>query len=154
MINKMRLKFIAITMGALVLLLISILVSTNVVMQNSNERTTNELLHSLIDSNGITPETPIKPGSGPPHAQPNDLTEAFCVKLDTDGNITEVLNNDTTNEEEIIELAAMVMDEGLTEGKISNYKYIIAQKDYGQIMVFADQSVQNQLLDNLKTFLI
>ena len=38
MINKMRLKFIAITMGALLLLLASIFITTNIVMDRNNDR--------------------------------------------------------------------------------------------------------------------
>jgi len=56
MIKKMRFKFIAITMAALLILLASILISMNVYMNNNWDRQITNHLNTMVLLDGIPPE--------------------------------------------------------------------------------------------------
>lgn len=156
MINKMRFKFIIITMCALVLLLISILAATNFVMMRNNDISTDKLIDSVIQSDGLVQNQinalqPNRPEVGViPPIEKQSLIEVFSVKLDLENEIIEVLNNDPDAESSIIEMVNIALSKNKHSGKIDDYKYAISQKEYGKIIVFANQSIQNKLLDDLK----
>jgi len=117
-------------------------------MWNNNERTTDRLMHNLVMSDGVAPEIPDKPMTPPTRQQ--ELVEAFSVKLDSDNNIIRIQNNDPNTEDEIRELTEGIIYSGNNEGKIDDYKYLVEEKEYGRIIVFVNQSIQDQLLKELK----
>jgi len=149
MINKLRIKFILITMGALILLLIAILITANLVMQKASERETNDFLQRLFMSDGKTPDIPQKNPVLPPNQPP--MIEFFSVKLDENNTIIEIINRKTGLEDERAEELAMeAFESGKEEGTIEEMKYLIEDKSYGKIIIFADQTLQNVLLRELR----
>lgn len=168
MIKKLRFKFISITMGALILLLIIIFVSANLVMRNNNEQSTDRLLRSIIISGGIIP-TPqshenlgnqpnFKSSQGPqsppvqilPPPEEMNQTEIFSAELNTDNEIITIHNDSSYSTDEIEEYVNLVLISNENTGKIDNVSYIFEETQNGKIIAFANQSIQNELLDELK----
>ncbi|HKK94812.1 MAG TPA: hypothetical protein VJ916_00610, partial [Anaerovoracaceae bacterium] len=141
MINRMRFKFITITGVSLIFLLLSILLTTNIVLTKNNENASLDILKDLARNDGIIN---IKPGEnpiGPPKQMANNDT--FSIRIDSQGNVLDILNdNSRVSDEYALEL----LDLALSNEDTDSYISLVETKSYGQIIVFADQGVQNQLL--------
>lgn len=149
MIKRMRIAFVAITMGALLVLLAAIFIATNVFMENQSKNQIDEFLSDMAVTDGGPPMMPSQPASQLQNNQ--ELIEGFSVKIDTDGNVIEILNarsKITQDEAEIY--ADQVIKKGEDSGKVDTYQFLVQDRNFGKIIVFANQGIQNALLNELK----
>lgn len=159
MIKKLRLKMIAITMGVLILVFAIVFITLNVFMQTSSTRQTEHLLEMVAEQDGMefpldepmppTEDTFVQPGSPDPEMM--RAGRFFYVKVDDNGNTLE------TNSERMFDvsqteaeaLTKQVLASKKERGSIDNLQYLARAKDYGQIIVFAEDSIQSRMLSQL-----
>ncbi|MCC8123100.1 MAG: HAMP domain-containing histidine kinase [Oscillospiraceae bacterium] len=163
MIRKLRMKIIAVIMGALILVFALILIMLNVFMQSDSNRFTDEQLQAVIVQDGFA----FSPGNGDggiraggakdvaaapaPNHDFSRIGSIFYVRLDVDGNILEInaermfdFSTDTAEE-----YALAVLDSGKTSGTIGEFRYLAAEKNYGTIIAFSQRSIEARLLSQL-----
>ena len=151
MIKKMRIAFVAITMGSLLVLLAAIFISTNVYMENQSNKQIDDFLSGIALFDSAPPITPSLPATQP--QKNHELIEGFSIKIDLDGHIIEILNaRSKVTQSEAESYADIVIKKGEYSGKIDNYQFLVQDKVYGKIIVFANQGIQNVMLNELKTF--
>ena len=149
MIKRMSIKFITITMVSLLILLASILVSMNVYMDINWDRQITEHMNTMIlhDGNMLEKKVDI---NVPPPGRPN-LIQGFAARIDSDGTLIEITQENLSFSEEEIEI---YIEEALANsedtGEIDGMRYIIRDKEYGKIIVFADSSLQDVMMNNLR----
>ncbi|PLX32739.1 MAG: hypothetical protein C0604_04780 [Clostridiales bacterium] len=149
MIKKLRIRFIVITMSSLLILLASILFTMNVYMQKNWDNQIDRNLNSMVLLDGKMPEMNIRPGMPPPQ-NPSHI-QGFSVKIDDAGNILEIDNgNSSVSEEAVLEYAANALEDGGEEGEIGVIRYMTGEKPYGKIIAFADSSLSDVIMKNLR----
>ncbi len=179
MIKKLRLKFIIIVMGALLLVFISMFLTLNIFMNRISETQTSKLLEDIAANDGIViydkraenfkhftpngdiPEPPIgdmfenrKDDFGK-RFDYNDMLSMgrfFYVRLDTEGNTLDIWadNMFSMTDEEAVEYASQAVLKNKASGQINNLQYLVAEKDYGTLVIFSERGIELQLLDQLK----
>lgn len=174
MIKKLQFKFVAIMLGVLLTVFSIVVITLNVYMQVQSKEQTSHLLATVAAQDGISfMQEPMK--SNEPGPVPNGnigeqeqtkvdpgrnkevtpemlrATRFFYAKVDTQGEIIELNVEMISGLEEVDADAyvAEVLSEGTKEGKKENYQYLVAEKDYGKIIVFAERSIERGLLDRL-----
>jgi len=156
MIKKMRVKFIALSMSALLVLLAVVLVGMNVMNYASAIRETDEILELLSHNKGRFPNPEGNKGDKlPPHMSPELPYEArfFTVLTDKEGNILQCDTNRIAAVDDILatEYGQKAMELGEERGFIKQYRYCIRQEENGIRIVFLDAG---RTLDSMKTFLL
>ena len=155
MLKKLKIRFVATIMIILSLVFVLIIGSINYFNYQSNERQSTSLLKSLVDNDGMIPKDP--------HGDPNasnplppgvyERERTFSIKLDPTQSMIAV--NGSTDLSELSQEMANLMDAVLANGKnsgsVDGYRYQVAEKPYGQILVFVDQRISNELMDRLIT---
>nr|WP_320023989.1 HAMP domain-containing sensor histidine kinase [uncultured Acetobacterium sp.] len=155
MLKKLKIRFVATIMIILSLVFVLIIGSINYFNYQSNERQITSLLKSLVDNDGMIPKDP--------HGDPNasnplppgvyERERTFSVKLDPTQSMIAV--NGSTDLSELSQEMANLMDAVLANGKnsgsVDGYRYQVAEKPYGQILVFVDQRISNEMMDRLIT---
>jgi len=160
-IKRLQLKFIAIMMGVLLTVFAVVFVTLNAMMQASSSRQMEMLLQAVADHDGIGF---LFPFGDLPDSIPQDLSELpmpapqilrsgrfFFVKVDRDHNMLDA-NYDMIFDltmETAWEYTDTVLSENKTSGKIETFQYLVAEKDYGKIVVFAERGMEMQLLSRL-----
>ncbi len=149
MIKKLRFRFIAITISSLFILLASILFTMNVYMQINWDKQVVQHLNSMSMFDGEMPEIRIRPNMPPPQ-NPSHI-QGFSVKMDAAENIIDINNEDSSfSEESVIEYVQAALEDGGQDGEIGAIRYMAVEKDYGKIIVFADSSLQDVMMSNLR----
>ncbi|MHC1693818.1 MAG: sensor histidine kinase [Eubacteriales bacterium] len=164
MIKRLRIKFIAVTMGVLVLVFVIVFATLNIYMRTSSSAMTRQLLQMVAVEDGFTfPGIPDRQPPAktlditqydPPSYERRDIFRAgrfFYVKLTRDGDVLE------TNHEMMFDFtqqqaeayAQTVFKKMNDSGSIDNLQYLKAEKDYGYIVVFAEKSIELQMLSRL-----
>lgn len=147
MIKKLRIKFICIIMTILTVVLLCIFGAINITMYKSTNRQTLETLTRIAHNDGQM--RPVGRLDFPIDA-PRDSMEYptpqlnFSVKLDTEGNILEILSDRSQvyAPSDVQNYLDTALQSNTTYGNIGNLKYLSMNKDYGQIIVFLDNSMQ------------
>lgn len=175
MIKRLRIKFIIVTMGVLLIVFGIVLLAINISMYTDSLSRSERLLEMIVEGDGlkgmfpkengvITPDNqngkslPVKsdfPNGGGhyPNAEngPNGQGTFFYAKTDDNYKITEsfydmMLEFSDTNISHYIELAVAT---GSTRGSIENLEFRIEKKDYGYIIAFVERSVESGILNML-----
>lgn len=153
MIKKLKIRFVTTIMIILSLVFILIIGAINYFNYQSNERQSFDLLTALAESDGIVPnDSPAMPGSSrtPP---PNvfEMEKTFSVKLDNNATLFAVNGSTELSllSEAMTILVKNVLESGEKSGSVDGYQYLVAQKPYGEIMVFVDQRISNSMTDRL-----
>lgn len=161
MIKAMRHKVIAVSTVAMLLLLISIFVTINLYMEQIAMEQVNGFIKNVLGHEGrvdhqspkivptenIPPER-ISPESIPPENIP--MVNGFSFLVSSEREILEVIYNDESIEDESIEqLVAKVKLSERATGSIDNYRYGVKVADDRFLVVMADTSVQNVMLEKL-----
>jgi len=151
MIKKMRIKFIAITTAALLLLLLAIFLLINIYMNYRSNEQVDRFLFNMIMNDGFIMENTI-----PPYAPENNRAfqggphlpiKGFSVKLDTNGEVISVFCDEIfLSIDDAVAYAETVYQSDNDMGKTDSYKYMRAQTYYGVLIVFADQGMQDHML--------
>lgn len=170
MIKKLRRKFILSTMSILVALFAVVLGTINYSYARMGIRQSEAFLQSVAQAEAIPHNRPGKNSSGswaqrllqesgalPPPTAPHpdgqdpgvdlggfdSLGQLYLVKLDTTGEITQIQSlteTSTASEQEITNAAQSALAKNQTLGKIDSYRYCVAEKPYGKILVLMDKT--------------
>lgn len=151
MIKKLRIKFIAITSAALLLMLLTIFILINIFMGFRSNDQVDHFLYDLVNNDGVLSEKSFSlAGSDStysPRESPPVLIKNFAAKLSSNGTIQSLSWDKLLfTEEEVMEFVENAYHAEAAFGKISGYKFVKVKKDYGILIVFADQSVQDHML--------
>lgn len=175
MIKKLRVKFMLVTLGVLIAVFVAMLIAINVSVTRDSKQQTEALLEGIVASDGIEKldfkvpkedfnnqdmSPPENGGHGNPFsANPGKNDEMngkgmgtfFYVKTDSEYTITEsfydmMLAYDDSDIEYYVDLA---VSSGKKRGSIENLEYLIGEKDYGYIIVYAERSVEQRILSSL-----
>lgn len=156
MIKKLRLKLIAVTMGVLLVVFVIIFVMLNIFMQTQSVQRTDDLLQRLAAEETFVPFPPERnnlfrpqPGMHPPDAM--RATPFFTVKVDHNGNILDTYTRMMFDfsQEDAQTYASQALSSNAAKGSIDHLQYLIAPKSYGKIVVFAERSIETQMLQQL-----
>jgi signal transduction histidine kinase len=144
MVEKLRRKFIIICVGAVFTVLFFIAFFTNLSNYSQIGRNADELLNILVENDGYFPrEKDHKPEYKlPPKMSPEApfSTRFFTVKIDNAGNLIQVDTGKmaSTSTKEAVQYTNKVLESNKIGGFMNNYKYTIAVKDYGYLLIFVD----------------
>lgn len=152
MIKKLQRRFIMITMGTLILVMLVLVGSINVINIYQMEHRINGAIKILSDNQGKFPKFDK---DNPPKKKPqlgfqmNEETQFetryFIVKINDDSSIREI---DTSHSAVTSEDAASYAYEIISEDKYSGYedyyKYAVVDEPYGKMLVFLDCRSQIQ----------
>lgn len=155
MLKKLKIRFVATIMIILSLVFVLIIGSINYFNYQSNERQITSLLNSLVNNDGVInldpPDAPHASNPLPPGVYERERT--FSVKLDPTQTLIAI--NGSTDLSQLSEEMASLMDAVLASaknsGSVDGYRYQVAEKSYGQILVFVDQRISNDMMDRLIT---
>ena len=159
MIKRLRFKFIAIMMAVLIVLFAALFITLNIFMHRNSEKQTHQLLKTVAEQDGfLFPPHKIRvqpvPEREAPFVPNPEILHAgrfFYVKVDHSGNFRET-NFDMMfdfSKEEAIEYAKSALKREKNSGYIENLQYLIVEKNYGKIIVFAERSIEARLLTQL-----
>lgn len=159
MIRRLRVKMIAIMMGVLVLVFAIVFLTLNIFMQSSTVRQTDHLLQSIAEQDGLPappagsmPQREDAPAQFPaPDPDMMRMGRFFYVKVDAQGEVLEAYVErmyDFTREEALA-LAQTALAGSRDRGTASNMQFLIAEKPYGAIAVFAERGIQARMLTQL-----
>lgn len=164
MIRKLRIKFVAITTGVLLLVFIVIFVALNLFMQLSSTAKTDEMLAYIAQQDGA----PAPPGNLGPKLSSEDKDAGqskhkhggremmrggrfFYAKINEAGHVTQLKTDNMYDftQEDALSYVQLVLQKNSTKGAIENLQYLVVAKEYGKIVLFAERSVETQMLRRL-----
>jgi len=151
MIKELRRKFVVVSVSIVIGVIMTLSILSNLATYIQINKHSDVVLDILIENDGkfpkltnllfkISPETPF-------------TTRYFTIIADDVGSIeaVDIGQVEAIETEQAITYAAEVLNDGSKEGRIDDYKYIVAEKDYGQLMVFVDCSREREMF---KSFLL
>ncbi|MGI6665387.1 MAG: sensor histidine kinase [Christensenellaceae bacterium] len=158
MIKKLQLKLIAISMAVLVIVFVIVFLTINIFMQTSSEKQTADLLSMVAEQDGLMlpPEEEMgkkemMPMEDFPQPERMQGMRLFYVKVDGAGTVLEVNFErmfDYT-EEDVLAVAEKAFANEKTKSTMDGFQYLIVEKSYGKIAVFAERNVEIRMLEEL-----
>ena len=156
MIRRLRIKFIAIIMTMLTVLLLVIFCSLNYMMVKSGRSQSYERMERVAESDGgAAREASVSPFGYRGEIRiftpmPRD-DGIYYVKLTRDGLISEMFvpYEDFISKDGVTKLVSEVLKAGKERGKLGNQLYIVREKDYGSIIVFSDEQAEDIIMQRL-----
>ena len=147
MIEKLRIKFIGLSVGIVFVVVATIISAINYMNYSRIVSRADNLLQILIENNGYFPE--IMQHMSP---EVRYSTRFFSVSIDDYGNIVAIdrVNIASKTNEEVVDYSNAVLKENKERGFIDQYRYKIAKTNSGGLIVFIDCSEE---LDIYKSFL-
>lgn len=150
MIARLRKRFILITMGSVILVLLVLMGVVNAANFLKTDQAAGELLQILADNGGDfpdrdDPDRPPGPDAGADRH--SDLspevpyeTRYFSVELKADGTLSAVNTGRiaAVSAEEAVAMAQALQEDGKTSGYTGSYKYLAAGADSGTLYIFLD----------------
>ncbi|MFI3212966.1 MAG: HAMP domain-containing sensor histidine kinase [Eubacteriales bacterium] len=160
MIKRLQLKFIIINICVLFSLMLSIIFGAYFYLQTNSNNEINEFLDTLISQDGVMTSLPLEFNDGTdPLAENSYGTSStpikwFSIKLDKNNQVIESHYEYSSLDEATANYyASMALDANTGNDKIQGFCYKIVETDYGKLGVFADQRIQNGMLENLLHFI-
>ncbi len=155
MINKLKRKFIMITMSSLCLVLILLVGTINIMNFNQTNKTAEETLRILSENKGVFPD--FKRGLEPPrdkrpgfeiNEETRFQTRYFIVKLGEDGSITAIDTShiSAVSSSDALEYADDVMASAKISGYSGFYKYKLVETTDGSMLIFLDCRKELQMV--------
>lgn len=153
MIKKLQRKFIAITMGSLLLVMLLVIGTINGVYLYESEEKVNGAIEILTENQGKFPKFEKNNPAQRDHksgfemnAETQFQTRYFIVEVDEEGSVYQI---DTSHiaavtSEEAAEYADNVMNGNKTEGYQGIYKYAVVEQSDGYMIIFMDCANQIQ----------
>lgn len=152
MIKRLRLNFIAIAMGALLLLMLSIFLTLNIYMKQVTVKQVDGFLQNVMDNDGLIRDQIHDPREGLPPG-PDDQLEhisGFSIFVSLDGTRMEVISSQGELTDEVMSAYALqVFDQKEYRGDVESYRYLAQNRGDGFLMVFGSTRLQNVLLSEL-----
>lgn len=153
MIKKLRIKFVALSMGSLLLVLLLIMASVNLVNYRGIIREADDLLAFLAENGGGFPQMRGEPQ---PKAMSPELpyeSRFFSVMLDSEGGLVSVDTGKiaAVDSAAAIEYARSIWASGQAQGVMGRYRYLRVAEEGGSRLIFLDCG---RNLDNCRRFLL
>jgi len=158
MLRWLQIKIIAIILVTLLIVFTAVLLVINLSVYQTSVKRTEQFMATVVENDGFL--FPPRGMSGmrydrrqEPFRNPEMMRAGrfFYAKLDHNGEITE-LNLEMMFDffiDDAQSFIASALDSGRTKGDIENFSFITADKTYGQIIVFAERSIEINLLEQL-----
>lgn len=149
MIKKLQIKFMVIIMSIMAVVIFGIFVTINLTMYQSTHLQSINMMKRIAENDGLiknagklNPIKTVDSGSESDFAPIPQIN--FSIKLDKDGQIIEVISDRTQNytQQEVTEYLKHAQAFQKATGTAGGLKFLIAQKPYGEIIVFLDNSMQ------------
>ena len=165
MIKQLRLKIIAVVLGTLLSVFAAVLLVLNISVYQTSAQLTDDFMASVVENDGFMfparddsqeraappPERHDRRGTSP-FAQPEMRSgRFFYAKADSSDSVFEMNLSMMFDfsADDAIEYISAALSNAQKKGSIGNYSYIVAAKEYGHIIVFAERSIEMRLLDQL-----
>ncbi len=147
MIKKMRLKFIIISLGALILLHLAIFTTVNLFMKQHSIKVIDGFLNNVLENGGLLHQPNPPQGRPPGHIQP---IKGFFVQVIGDDTYYKIIFDDQyTNVLGMDEHISQIIKEKRYDGIIDTYRFKVKAVDNGFYIAFADTSIQDSMLTEL-----
>jgi signal transduction histidine kinase len=159
MIKKLRIKLILVITGALILIFGTVFLTLNLSVYSASERESERFMQMIADNDGL-----FLPGGGGflgnpdnqlryPGINPESISARrfFYVKINTNNTVLES-NYDMMfdfSENDATEYINEALASNNNTGTIGSFSYLIEDKHYGRIAVFAERSVEMGMLSRL-----
>ena len=145
MIQKLRRRFIAMSILALFLVLLVIMGTVNILNYRKIVQQADSTLQVLAQNQGTFPKLEEPMGHGDPQGKPLSPelpyeSRYFSVLLEDDGTIKSVDTGKISaiDSQTAIDFAQKVVSSGKQQGFLSNYRYTVIQEDTAQRAIFLD----------------
>ena len=140
--SKLRKKFIYFSVGIIAIVLLSIMAFVNVTNFYNLKRSSDELLKTLVENNGVMPSFKLNDNSKEEKTVylKNFSNRFFTVKTDNKKNIITVNTDDVffTSASEAVEYAKDVLSSGKSRGYYGGFKYVVENTENGKLIAFVD----------------
>lgn len=140
--SKLRKKFIYFSVGIIAIVLLSIMAFVNVTNFYNLKRSSDELLKTLVENNGVMPSFKLNDNSKEEKTVylKNFSNRFFTVKTDNKKNVITVNTDDVffTSAQEAVEYAKTVLSKGQSRGFYKGFKYLIEDTGKGKLIAFVD----------------
>ena len=140
--SKLRKKFIYFSVGIIAIVLLSIMAFVNVTNFYNLKRSSDELLKTLVENNGVMPSFKLNDNSKEEKTVylKNFSNRFFTVKTDNKKNVITVNTDDVffTSASEAVEYAKDVLSSGKSRGYYGGFKYVVENTEYGKLIAFVD----------------
>ncbi len=156
MIRKLKIKFITLTMSALVILMVVVVAAMNIINYASVVEESDMILSVISENRGEFPHFGNEHGGNrlPPNMSPETPYESryFTVVVDEDGNAsnTDISQIASIDRQTAVEYAEKVLNKGSENGFIDNFRYAVNSDVNGARISFLDCG---RRLDSFETFL-
>ena len=140
--SKLRKKFIYFSVGIIAIVLLSIMAFVNVTNFYNLKRSSDELLKTLVENNGVMPSFKLNDNSKEEKTVDlkNFSNRFFTVKTDNKKNVITVNTDDVffTSASEAVEYAKDVLSSGKSRGYYGGFKYVVENTENGKLIAFVD----------------
>ena len=140
--SKLRKKFIYFSVGIIAIVLLSIMAFVNVTNFYNLKRSSDELLKTLVENNGVMPSFKLNDNSKEEKTVylKNFSNRFFTVKTDNKKNVITVNTDDVffTSASEAVEYAKDVLSSGKSRGYYGGFKYVVENTENGKLIAFVD----------------
>ncbi|WP_455100714.1 sensor histidine kinase [Parvimonas micra] len=140
--SKLRKKFIYFSVGIIAIVLLSIMTFVNVTNFYNLKRSSDELLKTLVENNGVMPSFKLNDNSKEEKTVylKNFSNRFFTVKTDNKKNVITVNTDDVffTSASEAVEYAKDVLSSGKSRGYYGGFKYVVENTENGKLIAFVD----------------
>ena len=140
--SKLRKKFIYFSVGIIAIVLLSIMAFVNVANFYNLKRSSDELLKTLVENNGVMPSFKLNDNSKEEKTVylKNFSNRFFTVKTDNKKNVITVNTDDVffTSASEAVEYAKDVLSSGKSRGYYGGFKYVVENTENGKLIAFVD----------------
>ena len=141
--SKLRKKFIYFSVGIIAIVLLSIMAFVNVTNFYNLKRSSDELLKTLVENNGVMPSFAVVNENADEKKTlylKNFSNRFFTVRTDNQKNVVTVNTDDVffTSASEAVEYAKTVLAKGKHSGYYKGFKYVVENTDKGKLIAFVD----------------
>jgi len=143
MINRLRFKFIVISMLSLVLLVFATNISTNIVMRKANENQVDNMLRQSIN---VRTSQSIQPSGNLAIPRPSESLEVIIVEISESNEISILGESSYLSQEQIREISKSILEMDEESSNFKGYRFV--KKD--DVLAFVDRSIQDAMLTDLR----
>ena len=141
--SKLRKKFIYFSVGIISIVILAILAFVNVANFYNLKHSSDELLKTLIENNGVMPSFAVVNENADEKKTlylKNFSNRFFTVRTDNQKNIVTVNTDDVffTSASDAVDYAKEVLAKGKHSGYYKGFKYMVENTDKGKLIAFVD----------------
>ena len=141
--SKLRKKFIYFSVGIISIVILAIMAFVNVANFYNLKHSSDELLKTLIENNGVMPSFAVVNENADEKKTlylKNFSNRFFTVRTDNQKNIVTVNTDDVffTSASDAVDYAKTVLAKGKHSGYYKGFKYMVENTDKGKLIAFVD----------------